>query len=76
MSWYKGRICLPNVNELKDKILQEAHKSAYSIHPGGNKMCQGFKENYWWYEIKRDDAKYIAFLRHLSESQCRESMTR
>jgi hypothetical protein len=32
---YKGWICVPNVNELKDKILQEAHESAYSIHPRG-----------------------------------------
>jgi hypothetical protein len=33
--WYKGRICVPNVKELKDKILREVHESAYSIHPGG-----------------------------------------
>jgi hypothetical protein len=36
--WYKGRICVPNIKELKDKILREAHESAYSIHLGGNKM--------------------------------------
>jgi hypothetical protein len=24
-----------NIKELKDKILCEAHESAYSIHPGG-----------------------------------------
>jgi hypothetical protein len=24
--WYKGRICVPNVNELKDEILHEAHE--------------------------------------------------
>jgi hypothetical protein len=23
--WYKGRICVPNIKELKDKILREAH---------------------------------------------------
>jgi hypothetical protein len=33
--WYKGRICVPNTKELKDKVLHEAHESAYSIHPGG-----------------------------------------
>jgi hypothetical protein len=38
VSWYKGIICVPNIKELKDKILCEAHESAYSIHPGGNKM--------------------------------------
>jgi hypothetical protein len=31
--WYKGRICMPNIKELNDKILHEAHESAYSIHP-------------------------------------------
>jgi hypothetical protein len=45
--WYKGRICVPNVNELKDKILHEAHVSAYSIHPGGNKMYHDLKATYW-----------------------------
>jgi hypothetical protein len=36
--WYKGRICVPNIKELKDKVLHVAHKSAYSIHLQGNKM--------------------------------------
>jgi hypothetical protein len=50
---YKGRICVPNVEELKDKILHEAHESAYSIHPGGNKMHQDLKATCWWYGMKR-----------------------
>jgi hypothetical protein len=58
--WYKGRICVPNVKELKDKILCEAHESAYSIHPGGNKMYHDLKATYWWYGMKRDVAKYVA----------------
>jgi hypothetical protein len=45
--WYKGRICVPNVKELKDKILHEAHESTYSIHPGGNKMYHDLKATYW-----------------------------
>jgi sortase (surface protein transpeptidase) len=36
--WYKGRIYVPNINELKDKILHEAHEFAYFIYPRGNKM--------------------------------------
>jgi hypothetical protein len=58
--WYKGRICVPNVKELKDKILREAHDSAYSIHPGGNKMYHDLKATYWWYGMKRDVAEYVA----------------
>jgi hypothetical protein len=58
--WYKGRICVPNIKELKDKILHEAHESAYSIHPGRNKMYHDLKATYWWYGMKRDVAKYVA----------------
>jgi hypothetical protein len=56
--WYKRRICVPNVKELKDKIICEAHESAYSIHPGGNKMYHDLKVTYWWYRMKRDIAEY------------------
>jgi hypothetical protein len=58
--WYKGRICVPDVKELKDKILREAHESAYSIHPGGNKMNHDLKATHWWYGIKRDVAEYAS----------------
>jgi hypothetical protein len=50
--WYKRRICVHNVKELKDKILREAHESTYSIHPGGNKMYHDLKATYWWYGMK------------------------
>jgi hypothetical protein len=58
--WYTGRICVPNVKELKDKILHEAYESAYSIHPGGNKMYHDLKATYWWYGMNRYIAEYIA----------------
>jgi hypothetical protein len=58
--WYKGRICVPNVKELKDKILREAQESAYSIHPRGNKMYHDLKATCWWYGMKRGIAKYVA----------------
>jgi hypothetical protein len=45
--WYKGRICVSNIKELKDKILREAHESAYSIHLGWNKMYHDLKATYW-----------------------------
>jgi hypothetical protein len=54
--WYKGRICVPNVKELKDKILREAHESACSNHPGGNMMYHDLKATYWWHGMKRDVA--------------------
>jgi hypothetical protein len=58
--WYKGRICVPNVKELKDKIIREAHESAYSIHQKGNKIYHDLNATYWCYGMKRDVAEYIA----------------
>jgi hypothetical protein len=58
--WYKGRICVPSIKKLKDKILRESHESAYSIHPGGNKMYHDLKATYWWNGMKRDVAEYVA----------------
>jgi hypothetical protein len=58
--WYKGRICVPIIKELKDKILHEMHDSTYSIHPGGNKMYHDLKATYWWYGMKRDVVEYVA----------------
>jgi hypothetical protein len=58
--WYKGRVCVPNIKELKAKILHEAHESAYSIHPGGYKMYHDLKATYWWYGMKIDVAEYVA----------------
>jgi hypothetical protein len=60
MLWYKGRICVPSIKEFKDKILREAYESAYSIHSGGNKLYHDLKATYWWYEMKRDVAEYVA----------------
>jgi hypothetical protein len=51
---------VPNVKELKDEILHEAHESAYSIHPEGNKMYHDLKASYWWFNMKRDIAEYVA----------------
>jgi hypothetical protein len=51
---------VPRVKELKDKILQEAHESAYSIHPGGNKMHHDLKATYLLYGMKRYVVEYVA----------------
>ena len=39
---FRGRICAPNLEGLKKKILVEAHEAPYSIHPGGTKMMKTF----------------------------------
>jgi hypothetical protein len=36
--WFKERLVVPKKEALKKKILDEAHTSRYSIHPGSTKM--------------------------------------
>ncbi|KAK1660640.1 hypothetical protein QYE76_048799 [Lolium multiflorum] len=58
--WYNGRLCVPADSELKQVILKEAHDTLYSIHPGGTKMYQDLKEQFWWHGMKREIGSYIA----------------
>jgi hypothetical protein len=58
--WFKKRICVPDVEDLRKTILREAHDSAYSIHPVSTKMYQDLKQRYWWHGMKRDVAAHVA----------------
>jgi hypothetical protein len=44
---FKGRLVVPKDFELCCKIMDEAHCSQYSIHPGTNKMYQDLRKNFW-----------------------------
>ncbi|WVZ75436.1 hypothetical protein U9M48_023487 [Paspalum notatum var. saurae] len=54
------KICVPNIKSIRDLILKEAHETAYSIHPGSEKMYQDLKQKFWWYGMKREVAEYVA----------------
>ena len=56
---FKGRICVPPLDDLKVKILEEAHKSRLSFHPGMTKMYQDLKRSFWWHGMKKDAAEYV-----------------
>ncbi|WVZ76429.1 hypothetical protein U9M48_024406 [Paspalum notatum var. saurae] len=43
--WYKNRICVPNVDNIRKLILSEAHDTAYSIHPGREILVAGNEES-------------------------------
>jgi hypothetical protein len=58
--WLKDRICVPQDKEIQDSILQEAHDSRYSIHPGCTKMYKGLKIRFWWEKMREDIAEYVA----------------
>jgi hypothetical protein len=41
--WFKDRMCVPDIESLRETILKEAHDSDYSIHPNSTKMYQDLR---------------------------------
>ncbi|WVZ89402.1 hypothetical protein U9M48_035815, partial [Paspalum notatum var. saurae] len=58
--WFKNRLVVPKDMELRKKILDEAHTSLFTMHPGSNKMYQDLKQKFWWTRMKREIAKYVS----------------
>ena len=42
---YERQVCVPNVNNLKKVIMEEAHCFTYAMHPDSIKMYRTIKEN-------------------------------
>ena len=57
---YKGRWCLPKDDELKRRVMKEAHSTPYSVHPGGDKLYKDLKKTFWWPNMKREVAEFVA----------------
>ena len=56
---YKDRLVVPFSEELRRKILSEAHYSKLSIHPGSDKMYHGLRCLYWWSNMKQDITRHV-----------------
>ncbi|KAH0746170.1 hypothetical protein KY285_007827 [Solanum tuberosum] len=57
---YSDRLCVTNVAGLSHRIMEKAHQSRYSIHPGSMKMYHDIKDIYWWHEMKKDVVEFVA----------------
>ncbi|GJT36336.1 putative reverse transcriptase domain-containing protein, partial [Tanacetum coccineum] len=58
--YFMDRIWIPLVGDVRMVILNEAHKSKYSVHPRADKMYQDLRDMYWWPRMKRDIAIYVS----------------
>ena len=58
--YFGNRLVVPKRGNTKELILQEAHESPISIHPGSTKMYQDLRSKFWWTRMKREIAKYVA----------------
>ena len=44
--YYRDQVCVPNDDELKKSILEEAHRGSFAMHPGSTKMYKDLKTSY------------------------------
>ncbi|GJZ13621.1 putative reverse transcriptase domain-containing protein [Tanacetum coccineum] len=58
--YYLDRIWVPLKGDVRTLIMDEAHKSKYSIHPGADKMYYDLKDMYWWPGMKKDIVVYVS----------------
>ena len=57
--YFVNWIRIPLFGDLRQTIMDEAHKSRYSIHPGAEKMYKDLRDFYWWPGMKKDIATYV-----------------
>ncbi|GJQ90709.1 putative reverse transcriptase domain-containing protein [Tanacetum coccineum] len=58
--YYLDRIWVPLKGEVRTLIMDEAHKSKYSVHPGADKMYYDLRDRYWYLGMKKDIAEYVS----------------
>ena len=56
---YQGRLCVSNVDGLRNRILEEAHGSCYSIHLTSTKMFNDYRHMFFLEGFK-DITEFVA----------------
>ena len=57
--YYKDRVCVPDYNDLRKSILEEAHSGSFAIHLGSTKMYRDLRMSFWWSGMKRDVSEFV-----------------
>ncbi len=59
--FFRGRLVVPKFKDMSEKVMQEAHDTPLSIHPGSTKMYQDIRQRFWWSNMKqRHCSQYVA----------------
>ena len=56
---YRGRVVVPQFTDLREEILREFHCSRFTVHPGGTKMYQDLRRQYYWSGMKRHVGDFV-----------------
>lgn len=54
----QGRVWVLYSGGARHTLMDDAHKSKFSIHSGMKKMYRDLRHGYWWYYMKMDIAWY------------------
>ncbi|XP_069146930.1 uncharacterized protein [Solanum lycopersicum] len=73
--YYQGRLCVPDVGELRIYILAKDHYSRYSTHPSFTKMYHDQWEVYWWNGMKRDIIEYVTSVVPLESMAVKDNLS-
>ena len=57
---FQNMLFVPDVDDLRTKIVVEAHGYIYFTHPGSTKIYHDLKKIYWWDIMKKDITEYVA----------------
>ena len=49
---YRGQVVVPQLKDLREKILMEFHCSQFVVHPGSTKMYRDLRLQYYWTGMK------------------------
>ncbi|GJV54895.1 putative reverse transcriptase domain-containing protein [Tanacetum coccineum] len=74
--YYLDRIWVPLKGDVRTLIVDEAHKSKYSVHPVADKMYYDLKDRYWWPGMKKDIAVYDYKMERLARLYLNEIVAR
>ena len=57
--WYRGRVVVPQLTDLKEEILREFHCSRFAVYPGGTKMYGDLHRQYYWSGMKQHVGDFV-----------------
>ncbi|GJY14292.1 putative reverse transcriptase domain-containing protein [Tanacetum coccineum] len=58
--YYLDQIWVPLKGDVRTLIMDKAHKSKYSVHPGADKMYYDLRDRYWCPGMKKDIVVYVS----------------
>ena len=56
---YRGQVVVPQLTDLREEILREFICSRFAVHPGGTKMYQDLRRQYYWSGMKRQVGDFV-----------------